>query len=77
MEVGLPASDSDRVAIFLGYLIFEMMNHSQVEGVAYDDLRKVKRLTKTTEIIELPEGFSARLYPRIALISDSVPRNER
>ena len=39
----------------------------------YDSLRRVIRLINGAEIIELPEGFSARLYHRIA--SDSVPRN--
>ena len=43
----------------------------------YDDLRSVKRLINSTEIIELPEGFSARLYQRIAPGSDSVSRNTR
>ncbi len=41
----------------------------------YDSLRRVIRLINGAEIIELPEGFSARLYHRIA--SDSVPRNRR
>jgi len=43
----------------------------------YDGLRKVVRLINRTEIIELPEGFSARLYHRIATRSDSVRRNNR
>lgn len=41
----------------------------------YDGLRRVIRLINGAEIIELPEGFSARLYHRIA--SDSVPRSRR
>ncbi len=32
----------------------------------YDDLRKVIRLMSSKGIIELPEGFSVRLYQRIA-----------
>ena len=40
----------------------------------YDSLRKVLRLINKTEIIELPEGFSARLYLWIATGSDSVPQ---
>ena len=43
----------------------------------YDSLRKVVRLISRTEIIELPEGFSARLYHRVATGSDPVPRNRR
>ena len=43
----------------------------------YDGLRKVIRLISSTEIIELPEGFSARLYHRIATNSGSLPRNPR
>ena len=39
----------------------------------YDSLRKVIRLINKVDIIELPEGFSARLYQRIALDLDSVP----
>jgi len=39
----------------------------------YDSLRKVVRLINRTEIIELPEGFSARLYHRVATGSDPVP----
>lgn len=42
----------------------------------YDSLRRVIRLINGAEIIELPEGFSARLYHRIAS-DDSVPRNGR
>jgi len=36
----------------------------------YDGLRKVIRLVSDAEIIELPRGFSARLYRRIASNSD-------
>ena len=43
----------------------------------YDGLRRVIRLINGAEIIELPEGFSARLYHRIATGFDSVPRNRR
>jgi putative zinc finger protein len=43
----------------------------------YDSLRKIIRLMDGAEIIELPEGFSARLYHRIATGSDSEPRNTR
>ncbi len=43
----------------------------------YDSLGRVIRLINGTDIIELPEGFSARLYHRIATGSDSVPRNRR
>ena len=43
----------------------------------YDSLRKVVRLINRTEIIELPEGFSARLYHRVATGSDPVPRNRQ
>jgi Putative zinc-finger len=35
----------------------------------YDGLRNVIRLVGSTEIIELPEGFSRRLYERIAAAS--------
>ncbi len=34
--------------------------------VLYDSLRRVMRLMSATEIIELPEGFSQRLYARLA-----------
>jgi hypothetical protein len=43
----------------------------------YSSLRKVVRLINRTEIIELPEGFSARLYQRVAAGSDSVLRKRR
>jgi len=43
----------------------------------YDSLRKIIRLINGTEIIELPEGFSARLYYRIATGSNFVPPNRR
>jgi hypothetical protein len=36
----------------------------------YDDLCKVIRLVSSTEIIELPQGFSVRLYRRIATRPD-------
>jgi len=36
----------------------------------YDGLRKVIRLVNSTEIIELPQGFSVRLYRKIATSSD-------
>ena len=39
----------------------------------YDGLRKIVRLMNKAEIIELPEGFSARLYQRI--VSNSGARN--
>jgi anti-sigma factor (TIGR02949 family) len=39
----------------------------------YDSLRKVIRLINNAEIIELPEGFSARLYHRIATCLDFAP----
>jgi hypothetical protein len=38
----------------------------------YDGLRNVVRLIDKTEIIELPKGFSVRLYQRI--VADSIPR---
>lgn len=31
----------------------------------YDDLRKVVRLVGSSDVIELPQGFSKRLYLRI------------
>lgn len=37
---------------------------------AYDGLRKVIRLVNSKEIIELPQGFSVRLYRKIATSSD-------
>ena len=43
----------------------------------YDSLRKIIRLINGTEIIELPEGFSACLYHRIATGSNVVPPNRR
>ena len=43
----------------------------------YDSLREIIRLINGTEIIELPEGFSARLYHRIATGSASEPPNTR
>ena len=43
----------------------------------YDSLRRIIRLIDRAEIIELPEGFSARLYHRIATGSDSEPPNRR
>ena len=43
----------------------------------YDSLRRIIRLIDGAEIIELPEGFSARLFHRIATGSDSEPRNRR
>lgn len=39
----------------------------------YDGLRNVVRLIDETEIIELPKGFSVRLYQRI--VTNSVLRN--
>jgi hypothetical protein len=36
----------------------------------YDGLCKVIRLVSSTEIIELPQGFSVRLYRRIASSPD-------
>jgi len=36
----------------------------------YDSLRKVIRLVNSTEIIELPQGFSVRLYRKIATSSE-------
>jgi len=36
----------------------------------YDGLRKVIRLVNSAEIIELPQGFSVRLYRKIATSSD-------
>ena len=35
----------------------------------YDSIRKVVRLVATTDIIELPTGFSRRLYERLSTIS--------
>jgi anti-sigma factor (TIGR02949 family) len=35
----------------------------------YDSIRKVVRLVATTDIIELPAGFSRRLYERLSTIS--------
>jgi len=43
----------------------------------YDGLRKVIRLVNSTEIIELPEGFSVRLYRRIVTSSDSEFRRSQ
>ena len=43
----------------------------------YDGLRKVIRLVNSTEIIELPEGFSVRLYRRIVTSSDSEFRKSQ
>jgi predicted anti-sigma-YlaC factor YlaD len=34
----------------------------------YDSIRKVIRLVGSTEIIELPAGFSRRLYERLSTI---------
>ena len=31
----------------------------------YDGLRKIIRLVGTNDVIELPEGFSSRLYQRV------------
>lgn len=41
----------------------------------YESMRKIIQLMNGAEMIELPEGFSACLYHRIA--SDSVPPNSR
>ena len=41
----------------------------------YDGLRKVVRLVNSTEIIELPQGFSVRLYRRI--VTSSNPQSRR
>ena len=35
----------------------------------YDSIRKVVRLVGSTEVIELPAGFSRRLYERLSTIS--------
>lgn len=35
----------------------------------YDSIRRVVRLVGSTEVIELPEGFSQRLYERLSTIS--------
>ena len=35
----------------------------------YDSIRKVVRLVGSTEVIELPAGFSQRLYERLSTIS--------
>jgi len=40
----------------------------------YDGLRKVVRLVNSTEIVELPQGFSVRLYRRIVTSSDPQSR---
>jgi len=34
----------------------------------YDSIRKVVRLVGSTEVIELPVGFSRRLYERLSTI---------
>ncbi len=34
----------------------------------YDSIRKIVRLVGSTEIIELPAGFSQRLYERVSRI---------
>lgn len=39
----------------------------------YDGMRKIVRLMNKTGVIELPEGFSVRLYQRI--VSNSGARN--
>jgi hypothetical protein len=38
----------------------------------YDGLRRVIRLVNSTEIIELPHGFSVCLYRKIATSSDPI-----
>ena len=38
----------------------------------YDGMRNVLRLVSATEIIELPKGFSVRLYRRLMATSGSV-----
>jgi predicted anti-sigma-YlaC factor YlaD len=35
----------------------------------YDSIRKVVRLVGGTEVIELPAGFSQRLYERLSTVS--------
>ena len=35
----------------------------------YDSIRKVVRLVGSTEVIELPAGFSRRLYERLSTIT--------
>lgn len=37
----------------------------------YDGLRKVIRLVSSAEIIELPQGFTVRLYRKVATSSDA------
>ncbi len=39
----------------------------------YDEMRRIVRLMNKTGVIELPEGFSVRLYQRI--VSNSGARN--
>lgn len=34
----------------------------------YDSIRKIVRLVGSTEIIDLPAGFSRRLYERLSMI---------
>ena len=43
----------------------------------YDGLRKVIRLVNSTEMIELPQGFSVRLYRRIVTSSDPGSRRSQ
>src|SRR5215472_11747973 len=43
----------------------------------YDGLRKVIRLVNSTEIIQLPEGFSVRLYCRIVTSSGPESRTSQ
>ncbi len=43
----------------------------------FDSVRRIIRLINVADIIELPDGFTARLYHRVATGSDSVPRKRR